>query len=116
METMKIRLLNTKMLGIDPGFKNGDIIDVWKNSNDSWFSGDTCILSAYEYHDKCGISWERVEDEVEEKTYRVKWEIDIDAPSPEEAAKKALEIQRNKESIATVFEVTEQPKIVDMGA
>lgn len=37
---------------------------------------------------------------------RVKWEIDIfDAGSPVEAARKALEIQRRPESIATVFEV-----------
>jgi len=38
--------------------------------------------------------------------YLVKWEIDIDADSPHEAAEKALAIQRNPESIATVFEVT----------
>jgi hypothetical protein len=39
------------------------------------------------------------------KTYRVKWEIDIDAESAPEAAAKALKIQRNSESAATVFEV-----------
>lgn len=38
--------------------------------------------------------------------YRVVWEIDIDADSPEEAAQKALHIQRNPGSIATVFETT----------
>lgn len=37
--------------------------------------------------------------------YEVKWEIDIDADSPEEAAQKALEIQRDPNSIATHFEV-----------
>ncbi len=37
--------------------------------------------------------------------YLVKWEIDIDAETPEEAAKKALEIHRDPESCATVFEV-----------
>jgi hypothetical protein len=37
--------------------------------------------------------------------YRVKWEIDVDARSPREAAHKALKIQRDPESIATVFEV-----------
>ena len=37
---------------------------------------------------------------------RVKWEIDLDANSPHEAARKALTIQRNPQSIATVFDVT----------
>lgn len=37
--------------------------------------------------------------------YRVSWYIDIYADSEVEAAKEALEIQRNKESIATVFDV-----------
>ncbi len=40
--------------------------------------------------------------------YRVKWEIDIDARTPRAAARKALAIQRNPESIATFFEVTSQ--------
>jgi flavin-binding protein dodecin len=39
--------------------------------------------------------------------YRVIWIIDLDAESPEEAAKEALEIQREPGSTATVFEVTE---------
>lgn len=38
-------------------------------------------------------------------TYRVTWKIDIDADSPEEAAQKALEIQRDPNSIATVMQV-----------
>lgn len=37
--------------------------------------------------------------------YRVSWEIDVDADTPEEAAERALEIQRNPASTATVFEV-----------
>lgn len=37
--------------------------------------------------------------------YRVKWEIDIEADSPRQAAVKALKIQRDRNSIATVFEV-----------
>lgn len=37
--------------------------------------------------------------------YYVEWCIDIEAGSPEEAARKALEIHRNHESIATVFRV-----------
>ena len=39
------------------------------------------------------------------KLYRVTWEIDLDAASPRAAAEKALEIQRDSESIATVFSV-----------
>jgi hypothetical protein len=40
-------------------------------------------------------------------SYRVKWEIDLEADSPREAAEKALAIQRDPESIATVFWVWE---------
>ena len=39
--------------------------------------------------------------------YRVVWEIDIDAESPKEAVEQALAIQRDPESIATVFTVLE---------
>ena len=39
------------------------------------------------------------------KTYLVTWEIEIDADSPEAAAQKALRIQRDETSIATVFKV-----------
>lgn len=42
-----------------------------------------------------------------ENDYRVAWVIDIPAGSPQEAAEKALEIQRDPESWATVFEVTD---------
>lgn len=38
-------------------------------------------------------------------TYLVQWEIDISAGTPEEAARRALEIQRDPNSIATVFNV-----------
>jgi hypothetical protein len=38
--------------------------------------------------------------------YIVNWKIDIEADSPEEAARKALEIQRRLDSIALVFDVT----------
>jgi len=41
------------------------------------------------------------------KLYRVTWVIDLEADSPEEAARKALEIQRDPDSTATVFEVQE---------
>jgi hypothetical protein len=37
--------------------------------------------------------------------YRVTWEIDVDAESPEEAARIAQEIQRDSDSWATVFTV-----------
>ncbi len=37
--------------------------------------------------------------------YRVSWSIDLEAASAEEAARQALAIQRDPESIATVFEV-----------
>ena len=39
--------------------------------------------------------------------YRVTWEIDLDATSPRAAAREALRIQRDPESIATVFSVRE---------
>jgi hypothetical protein len=37
--------------------------------------------------------------------YLVTWQIEIDADSPQIAAQKALEIQRDSSSIATVFDV-----------
>ena len=37
--------------------------------------------------------------------YTVKWEIQVEATSPEAAARQALEIQRDVTSTATVFEV-----------
>lgn len=40
-----------------------------------------------------------------EKWYLVRWEIEIDASTPEEAAQKALTIQRDPDSTATVFKV-----------
>ena len=39
------------------------------------------------------------------KEYVVTWDIEVTANSPEEAAKQALEIQRDKTSTATVFKV-----------
>jgi hypothetical protein len=38
-------------------------------------------------------------------SYHIIWEIDVQADSPEEAAYKALAMQRNPESTATVFDV-----------
>lgn len=37
--------------------------------------------------------------------FRVRWEIDIEADTPEEAAMRALFIQRDRESTATHFTV-----------
>jgi len=45
---------------------------------------------------------------IPDKSFRVTWEIDIDAASPREAAEKALHIQRDVDSIATVFTVAEK--------
>jgi len=47
---------------------------------------------------------------------RVRWEIDLEARTAKEAARKALRIQRDPESIATVFEVRDKRKkfIVDL--
>ena len=39
------------------------------------------------------------------KEYRVKWEIDVDATSPKEAAEQAARIQRNSDG---VFDVTDE--------
>jgi len=39
--------------------------------------------------------------------YLVEWSIDIDAETPEEAAKLALEVQRDPESQGLFFEVTD---------
>jgi len=49
--------------------------------------------------------------------YRVVWEIDVDAESYEEAARIALEIHRDPDSIATVFGVTDdhgERKVIDV--
>lgn len=40
-------------------------------------------------------------------TYTVAWHIDIDADTPTAAARRALAIHRNPQSIAVVFEVTD---------
>ena len=40
--------------------------------------------------------------------YKVTWTIDLDAESFEDAARQALEIQRDPMSIATYFTVTDE--------
>lgn len=47
-------------------------------------------------------------DSCELQEYHVKWEIEVDATSPENAALEALRIQRDQRSIATVFDVMTQ--------
>ena len=42
--------------------------------------------------------------------YIVLWEIDVETKTPREAAKKALAIHRNPDSIATVFDVYDQSR------
>jgi hypothetical protein len=42
------------------------------------------------------------------KLYHVVWEIDINAQSPRDAAKEAQAIQQDKDTVATVFDVTEE--------
>jgi hypothetical protein len=39
------------------------------------------------------------------RTYIVTWFIDIEAESPEEAAAEALDIMRDEDSTATIFDV-----------
>lgn len=41
-------------------------------------------------------------------SYKVAWYIDVEADSAVEAANKALAIQRDRESLATVFSVSDQ--------
>lgn len=53
---------------------------------------------AYKEHD--------MSNQRQERSYRVVWTIDIEAGSHGEAASKALNIQRNPESLATVFDVS----------
>jgi len=42
-----------------------------------------------------------------QQEYHVKWEIDIIADSPLEAAKEALNVHRDLNSIASIFTVTD---------
>ena len=44
----------------------------------------------------------------EDRQFRVSWHIDVWAQDVQEAAEKALEIQRDPESTAVVFNVTDQ--------
>lgn len=52
--------------------------------------------------------------------YYIEWRIELDADNPTEAARRALEIQRNPESIATVFHVSEadngEEEVIDLTA
>ncbi|MFH2076397.1 MAG: hypothetical protein ABIJ57_13810 [Pseudomonadota bacterium] len=42
------------------------------------------------------------------QTYRVKWEIDVEAETPQKAAEEAKGAQLDPESIATIFNVTDR--------
>jgi hypothetical protein len=46
--------------------------------------------------------------------YHVFWEIDVEAKNEKDAAKIALEIQRDPESIATVFRVGKKGKPITL--
>jgi len=45
------------------------------------------------------------------KTYRVRWEIELDADSAADAARQALEIHRDRESVRTIFEVESESEV-----
>ena len=44
----------------------------------------------------------------DQEDYHVSWDIDLVADSPMDAARQALRIQRDPDSIATVFDVTNE--------
>lgn len=58
----------------------------------------------------------RITDGQSPRTYRVRWEIDIDANSPLQAAQRAQWIMRNnsEDNLATVFQVYGTPPPVNM--
>ena len=72
-------------------------------------SYDTAMLFGHALADKHKVEIETQPwiDPPEERPYLVKWEINVDAASPREAAQKAREIQREPDSTATVFEVAQ---------
>lgn len=47
--------------------------------------------------------------------WRVRWEVDLSADTPQEAARMALGYQRNPESIATSFDVFERDELAPGG-
>jgi len=51
----------------------------------------------------------------EYQAYKVVWEIGVSATSPKEAAEKALKVQRDPGSAATVFTVYTDQKVVCLG-
>ena len=62
--------------------------------------------------------WGWTRTDAEEPEFEVTWAIDLQAPSAEQAARKALEIMRDPESTATAFNVRAksdgEAKIVDL--
>ncbi len=55
---------------------------------------------------KCGECKRDCPLRPQHKMYKVMWEIDLMATSPEDAARKALAVQRDVNSLATVFQVS----------
>jgi len=47
-----------------------------------------------------------------DKTYEVRWTIDLDAENPLEAVKLAKEIQLDPDSIANYFEIINNGKVI----
>lgn len=62
--------------------------------------------------------WKPKPEPEPEQRYYVSWHIDVDAVSPEAAARKALEYQRNPNSRATLFDVVDDiggvPERIDL--
>lgn len=51
--------------------------------------------------------------------YYIEWRIELDADNPTDAARKALAIQRDPESIATVFHIIDEDgeeSVIDLTA
>lgn len=70
-----------------------------------WIHNNTSF-SVSEATTNQGYLIEEFEEEPVLRTYRVVWQIELDAESVVEAARLALEVHRDPTSIATEFEVT----------
>lgn len=71
--------------------------------SDTWSCACNSECPACGIKDIEPVDWEEVES-----SYRVTWTIDIDALNPQDAARKAREAQTRPDTIATVFEVTDE--------
>lgn len=94
----------------------GEALDTWADrfASDQHISGADLVEWFAQWLQRAqelpAAAPERVNATVGANHYRVGWEIDIYADTAEEAARKALAIQRNPASIATVFNVTGGPE------